>query len=246
MKKKIEHFFDIKNKVIVIVGGTRGIGLSIAKNLLSLGSNVVTLGRTKLRTSNHIVCSILSEKEILNAFNLINKRFGKIDVLINVAGISENINKSKKTQNMSDFNRILNTNLIGIYKVCNIAIKFLKNGSSIINVSSIAAQFGFPNNPGYVSSKSGLSGLTRSMAYDFARLGIRVNNLIPGYIKTNMTIESFKNAKLYNSRKSKTLLNRWGRPKDLVGAVIFLSSRASNYVTGSNITVDGGWSIKGI
>jgi NAD(P)-dependent dehydrogenase (short-subunit alcohol dehydrogenase family) len=246
MKKKIEHFFSVKKKVILVVGGTRGIGLTIAKDLLSLGSKVVTLGRSKLKRKNHIICSVTSEEEILNAFNLINKKFGKIDVLINVAGISIGIKKSQRTQNINDFKNTLDTNLIGIYKVCSIAIKFLKKNSSIINVSSIASQFGFPKNPGYISSKSGLCGLTRSMAYDYAKYGIRVNNLIPGYIKTQMTIQSFKDKKLYNLRKSKTLLNRWGVPKDLIGAVIFLSSSASSYVTGSNITVDGGWSVKGI
>jgi NAD(P)-dependent dehydrogenase (short-subunit alcohol dehydrogenase family) len=246
MKNKIEYLFNVKKKIIVVVGGTRGIGAKIVQELLSFGSTVVTLGRTELKKKNHIKCSITNEKEIISAFNKIKKEFGKVDVLINVAGISEGAIKSKKSQNISDFKNILETNLIGVFKVCNISKKFLKKGSSIINVSSIASQFGFPNNPGYIASKSGLSGLTRSLAYDLSKFGIRVNNLIPGYIKTNMTIQSYKNSKLYNLRKSKTLLNRWGETKDLVGAVVFLSSRASNYVTGSNVTVDGGWSIKGI
>ncbi len=246
MKNRIEYYFNIKKKVFVIVGGSRGIGAKIAQELSLLGSTVITLGRTKLNKKNHIKCSIKNEKEIKSALKKIKKNFGKIDVLINVAGISESVKESKNLQKISDFQMILDTNLVGIYKVCNIAKNYLKKGSSIINITSIASQFGFPNNPGYISSKSGLSGLTRSLAYDLSDFRIRVNNLVPGYIKTKMTIKSYKNNKLFNLRKSKTLLNRWGQTKDLVGAVIFLSSKASDYVTGSDIIVDGGWSIKGI
>jgi NAD(P)-dependent dehydrogenase (short-subunit alcohol dehydrogenase family) len=125
-------------------------------------------------------------------------------------------------------------------------MSYLKKNASIINISSISSYFGFPNNPGYVSSKSGLSGLTRSLAYDFSKKNIRVNNIVPGYIRTEMTKKSFNNKKLFNLRKSSTLLNRWGNPKDIIGACTFLVSSSSSYITGADIVIDGGWSVKGI
>ncbi len=96
MKNRIEYYFNIKKKVIVIVGGSRGIGAKIAQELSLLGSIVITLGRTKLNKKNHIKCSIKNEKEIKSALKKIKKNFGKIDVLINVAGISESVKESKK------------------------------------------------------------------------------------------------------------------------------------------------------
>ena len=120
------------------------------------------------------------------------------------------------------------------------------DGGSIINVTSIGAMFGFPENPAYISSKTGLSGLTRSLAYDYADLGIRVNNLVPGYFKTDMTKKSFDDPSKRKERERSTLLNRWGNPKELVGPAIFLASNASSYVTGTDLIVDGGWSIKGL
>ena len=106
--------------------------------------------------------------------------------------------------------------------------------------------FGFPDNPAYISSKTGLSGLTRSLAYDYADLGIRVNNLVPGYFKTDMTKKSFDDPSKRKDRETSTLLNRWGNPKELIGPAIFLASNASSYVTGTDLIVDGGWSIKGL
>ena len=246
MTQKIENLFNIKNKVIVVVGGSRGIGKKISDKLTDLESIVYTIGRSNIKMKRYIKCSIKNEKEIIFALKQVKKNHGKIDVLINVAGISETPKINKKTQSIENFEHILDTNLIGIYKICFLSKNFLKNGASIINVTSIASSLGFPNNPGYISSKAGLSGLTRSLAYDLSNLNIRVNNLVPGYIKTKMTIKSYKNKRSNNIRKARTLLNRWGNTDDLIGAVIFLSTKSSRYITGSDIVVDGGWSIKGL
>ena len=118
--------------------------------------------------------------------------------------------------------------------------------SSIVNLTSIASEFGFPDNPGYVASKGGVKSLTKSLAIDYAKLNIRVNCISPGYIHTNMTNESYLNPIKYNERLNRTILNKWGNVNDLVGASIFLLSDASSYITGSEILVDGGWTAKGI
>ena len=124
--------------------------------------------------------------------------------------------------------------------------KFMKNGGSIINVCSIASFYGFPNNSSYAASKGGLRQFSKALALDLSKKKIRVNNILPGYIKTPMTIKSFKNKKINKLIKNKTILNRWGDVSDIVGPVIFLSSSSSSYITGADFFVDGGWHIKGL
>ena len=117
-------------------------------------------------------------------------------------------------------------------------------GGSIINITSLNSEIAFPNNPAYVSTKGGLKQLTKSLALDLGKYNIRVNNLGPGYIKTNMTKFGWKN----NRKKieDRTILGRWGEPRDLVGTIIFLLSDASSYITGQDIYVDGGYLTKGL
>ena len=122
----------------------------------------------------------------------------------------------------------------------------MKKGGSIINISSIGSKIGFPNNPSYLSSKGALNQLTKSLANDFAEANIRVNALLPGYIKTKMTEKSFKNENENKKRIDRMILKRWGKPKDIIGAAIFLCSESSSYVTGSEIVIDGGWTSKGL
>ena len=117
---------------------------------------------------------------------------------------------------------------------------------SIINITSLGSLQGFPENISYISSKGAIRQMTKSLAYDLSKYNIRVNNVCPGYIKTDMTKKSQKNIKMSNERISNTLLKRWGSSEDLVGAVIYLSSSASKYVTGIDIVVDRGWIAKGI
>ena len=175
--------------------------------------------------------------------NLIYKKHKQINVLFNAVGISLSPYNDHSNE---DFLEILETNLIAIYKCCNVVSSFMNEGDAIINITSIGAKLAFPNNPGYLASKGGLAALTRSLAYDLSKNNIRVNNIVPGYINTQMTKESFENNKLRVHRENRMLINRWGKTTDLVGAAIFLASKASSYVTGTDICVDGGWSVKGL
>ena len=117
-------------------------------------------------------------------------------------------------------------------------------GGSIINITSLNSELGFPNNPAYVATKGGLKQLTKSLAVDLGKYNIRVNNIGPGYIKTNMTKQGWKNNK--QAIEDRTILGRWGKPEDLIGSIIFLLSDASSYITGQDIYVDGGYLAKGL
>ena len=120
------------------------------------------------------------------------------------------------------------------------------NDGSIVNITSLNAKLGFPNNPAYVAAKGGLKMLGKSLARDWGTFGIRVNNLGPGYIKTDMTKKSFNNLKIRKIREKRTMLGKWGEIKDLLGPCIFLISNASNYITGQDLYVDGGWISNGL
>ena len=121
-----------------------------------------------------------------------------------------------------------------------------KTGGSIINITSLNAELAFPNNPAYVAFKGGLKQLTKALALDLGQYNIRVNNIGPGYMKTDMTKKSWLNPKLRKARTSRILLNRWGEKEDIVGPCIFLASDASKYVTGHDLYVDGGWLANGL
>ena len=121
-----------------------------------------------------------------------------------------------------------------------------QGGGSIINITSIGAELGFPNNPAYIAAKGALKQLTRSLALDLGSFGIRVNNIGPGYFRTDMTKGSWNDPQLEEDRIRRTILGRWGEPDDLAGAAIFLASEASRYITGQDLYVDGGWLAKGL
>jgi NAD(P)-dependent dehydrogenase (short-subunit alcohol dehydrogenase family) len=177
--------------------------------------------------------------------NLLDLNIKKIDILVNNAGIT--FSNNFLTYKHNDWNKTIELNLSLPFKLSQyVSTHYMKFSGSIINITSLACMFGFPNNPAYVSSKAGLRGLTTSLAYDLASKKIRVNAIAPGYIKTNMTKVSWSKLNLRKKRNSRILLNRWGKPKDVANLALFLGSDLAGYITGQNIFVDGGWSVKGI
>ena len=245
-----KNYFDISNKIAIVTGSSRGIGYAIAKGFIESGALVHGISRTepdltKDKNYTHHIIDLSNKKSIIEVVNEIGIYRKKIDILINCAGLSLDL-QSEKMHDKS-LNNILDINLLSPYFMSASVIRFMKkNGGSIINITSIGANLGFPGNPAYISSKAGLSGLTRSLSYDYAHLGIRVNNLVPGYFKTDMTKKSFYDPLKNKERANRSLLRRWGDPKELIGPAIFLASKASSFITGTDIIVDGGWSIKGL
>ena len=239
------NLFDIKNKVFIITGASSGIGQKLSEELCRFGGKVYGFSKRKLKTKKYkyIQCDLKNHKKFEIEISKIYSKEKKISVLINCAGITHRDNLA---DSLKKFDDIINTNLKVPFILSITVSKFMKNGGSIINICSLASFYGFPNNSCYVASKGGLKQLSKALALDLSKKKIRVNNIIPGYIKTPMTIKSFKNNNRNKLIKGRTILNRWGNPKDLVGPVIFLSSSSSSYITGEDIFVDGGWNAKGL
>lgn len=244
--------FSIKNKVIVISGGGRGIGEFIAKEMHKRNAIIYCLDLnftqdTKNKNYFCIKCNITNQKKVNLVIKEIYKTHKHIDVLINSAGITLP-QKNQKEYSLDNWEKTLKINLTGAFITSNSVIKYMKKNrkGSIINITSLNAEQGFPDNPAYVASKGGLKMLSKSLAKDYGIYGIRINNLGPGYIKTEMTLESFKDSKKRKQRQKHVLLDRWGIMDDLLGPCIFLASDASGYVTGQDLYVDGGWLANGL
>lgn len=249
--------FDIKNKVIIVTGGNSGIGLMISKYLIQYQAKVIRLDKKFLDKSKKkkiknslgsldIKIDLSDIKKIPKILNKIKNKFNRIDGLVNCHGITKEI---KNDKNLSkNFEETINNNLKSTFFLSSLVCKIMakKNTGSIINITSLGAHLGFPKNPSYQISKAGVRQLTKSLAVDWGKKSVRVNNICPGYIKSTMTMKSYKNAKANKQRLDRMMLGRWGTQEDIVGAVIFLMSDASSYITGSDIYIDGGWTNKGL
>tara|TARA_Y100000591_G_C21755201_1_gene657003 strand:+ start:376 stop:1104 length:729 start_codon:yes stop_codon:yes gene_type:complete len=238
---KINSLFSINKKVCVVSGSSGGLGNTVCKCLLRNGAVVIGLDikKTKINNKKFFFYNV----DLQNKYQLkllkqsIKKKFKNIDSIVNLAGVS----------NPVDFELNIKNNLIGPYNLINILKDiFTKSTGSIVNITSLNAELGFSNNPGYNSSKGGLKMLSKALANDLAKLKIRVNNIGPGYFLTNMTKKFYNIKKKREQRLGRIPLKRYGKTNELCGAVIFFISEASSYVTGQDLYIDGGLLHKGI
>lgn len=251
------RLFDLSGKTAVITGGGRGIGKSIALALAEAGADIVVSSRTE--TELKLVCEEIekrfarktyyqmvdvTDKKSIDSFvtNIIDE-FGKIDILVNGAGM--NVRDKMVELEESDWDLVMEVNLKSVYLVSKAVIPYMKKRKSgnIINISSLTSEIAFSNMPVYAASKGGVSQLTKAMAVEYADDGIRTNAIGPGYFKTKMTKVLFEDEEKVNWMKSRIPLKRIGELADLQGSAIFLASKASDYITGQTIYVDGGWLI---
>ncbi len=249
------NIFSVKDKVVIVTGAARGNGRAIAEGFLEYGAivyffdiledveSIVELVKTS--KAHSVVGDLRNKTDIVRLVSTVVKEKGCIDVLVNNAGVSF---PSNDCYNEDVWNRTFEINLKGAFLLSSRVSEVMKgkNKGSIINITSLGAELGFPDNPSYVASKGGLKQLGKAMAVDFAQYNIRVNNVCPGYFKTDMTQKSYNDSHLKESRNNRIMLGRWGNPRDLVGPCIFLASEAATYITGIDLFVDGGWIAKGL
>jgi NAD(P)-dependent dehydrogenase (short-subunit alcohol dehydrogenase family) len=246
----LEDLFSLTGRVAVVAGGSRGLGAAIAGGFSEAGAKVVAVGRSRApqvsaeRDWTYRSCDVTDEEGFRAIIRQAVEDFGRLDVLVNSASITRP--STGELQSLADFDDTLAVNLRATYANCRAAADAMDHGGSIINITSIGSVLGFPDNPGYVAAKGGVRQLTRALAMDLAARRIRVNNLAPGYIRTEMTEASHADLAKREARSRHTILGRWGEPRDVVGAAIFLASDASSYVTGQDLFVDGGWTAKGL
>lgn len=249
----LDNLFSIDNKIIIVTGGGKGIGQTLSVELAKRGSIVYCLDikfekiPVRLKQIYSKKCDISNISKFEKICKDIFKKHKKIDVLINNAGVTFP-SSNNKNYSMNDWYKTIDINLTAAFKCSKAVFEYMykKRSGCIINITSINAELGFPNNPHYVAAKGGLKMLTKALARDWGIYGIRVNNLGPGYFRTDMTKASYSNLRKRKSRSDRTMLGRWGSVEELVGPTIFLASDASSYITGQDLYVDGGWISNGL
>jgi len=243
----------LSNKVAIVTGASRGIGKSIAENLILQGVKVAIISRSledlnkikdNLNSENIICfeCNITDYNQFKSVVNQIYEKWNKIDILINNAGITRD--KILLRLSEADWDDVINVNLKGYYIASKLVAKYmLKNKlGKIINISSVIGQIGNSGQSNYAASKAGVEGMTRSLAVELGSRNININCIAPGYIKTDMTKNL--NDNIINNMKQNIPLNKLGTSQNIADLVSFLCSDLSSYITGQVINVDGGMTIK--
>ena len=249
------NLFDLTGRVAIVTGGNSGIGLGIAKGLASAGATLAIIGRSKPKMAAALAelgasaagfeTDITDRRAVFETVALIEKQFGRIDILVNNAGT--NMRKRPEAFSELEWSSIIDTNLKAAF-MCSQAVHPAMQragGGKIIMIGSLAAIFGNTMSPVYAASKGGLVQLAKSLAVAWAADNIQVNTINPGYISTDLVKVGLQQApETFAQVLPRTPAGRWGEPDDFAGIAIFLSSRASDFVTGTAIAVDGGYSVR--
>jgi NAD(P)-dependent dehydrogenase (short-subunit alcohol dehydrogenase family) len=248
------RLFSLEGRVAVVTGAGRGLGRTMAVALAAAGADVVVSSRTPAeiesardeiramgRQSEALVADTTSESDCDRLMDAALASLGSLDILVNNAGI--NIRKPVLDLSAAEYHQVLATNLEGYFLCARAAGRHLvsQGHGKVINISSIMGSVALPNQAAYASSKGGVEQLTKVLALEWAPHGVQVNALAPTYFETDLTRPLFEDAERKSFIAGRTPMGRWGRPHELAGAVIFLASAASDYVTGHTLVVDGGW-----
>ena len=235
------------NKTVLITGGVQGIGFECAKKFVSLGSKVIVTCKTQVNydlfKKKILAKQIQIEKlDLTNeiSIDILHKKIDKLDILINNATLI----KGGIEYRIENFSDVVNVNLMGLMRICHTFLpKLALSEGSIINIGSILSNSMIKNAPSYSATKNAVQSLTRSMASCWAEHKVRVNCIAPGFIEGNTTNKILQEDISIDFIKERIPLKRFGLPEEVVEAIIFLASKNSSYITGSTISVDGGFSI---
>lgn len=249
--------FDLNGKVALVTGGNGGIGLGMALGLAKAGALVVVAARNAEKSaaavealraagsdSFALAADVTDEASVTALFGAVAERCGRLDILINNAGTT--VRKPVDQLTLAEWNSVMDTNLTSAFLCCRAAYPLMQRagGGKIVNIGSMASIFGMPYAPAYGASKGGIVQLTKAMAASWAKEGIQVNAVLPGWIQTDLTDGARAQVPGLNDRViARTAAGRWGQPQDLAGIAVFLSSAGSDFITGTAIPVDGGYSI---
>lgn len=260
MKHSVQSLFDLSNKTAMVTGAGSGLGRAMAETMAEAGAAVACMDINEEAAKDtsdeikrlggqavYIKCDVGKEKEVENAFRRIERELEKVDILFNNAGISTG-NENVHTLSLQDWNRVIDINLTGSFLCAQQALRLMLRQSygKIINTGSIWAFRGsYPLMmvPPYHAAKAALVSLTKEMALEYAKNGINVNAIIPGFFATNLSTRM--NDEEFKSNLSAHIpLGKVGTPEDIKGTALFLASAASDYLTGSVIVIDGGYMCK--
>jgi NAD(P)-dependent dehydrogenase (short-subunit alcohol dehydrogenase family) len=247
----------LAGKVAIVTGGNAGIGEAIAQTFVREGAAVVITGRRQdeldrvvheiTRRNGKVIAvagSVTDDRHVRAVVNEAIQRFGSLDILINNAGVGE---FGRRLHELDDetWARVLDVNLTGVFRMTRAAVpEMLKRGrGSIVNISSIASLVGIPYLPAYAASKGALDALTRAIAIDYARDGLRCNVVNPGLIATPMAAPLMANPEQLNPILDHYPIRRPGKPEEVADMVLYLASDEAMWVTGGTFTIDGGMTV---
>jgi len=245
-----EKKLRLKNKICVVTGSSRGIGAAIARGFAKEGAHVVITYNTNSEKAKEIAQSIGSElilkldvknrESIHNCFKEIAKKFGRIDVLVNNAGINRTADFDKQTD--EEWDEVIDVNISGVFRCCQEVLPHISDYGRIINIGSISGEYGGPRTPSYAAAKQGVIALTHNVARFLGKRNICVNTLSPGVIAGEFTENSMA-PDVKETVLRLMLIKRFAKYDEMVGAAIFLASDESSYLTAQTISINGGaWS----
>ncbi|MDH4068124.1 MAG: glucose 1-dehydrogenase [Dehalococcoidia bacterium] len=246
--------FDLTSKVGIVTGGAGGIGKALALGLAEHGADVVVTSRTlsKLepvaaqikalgKKSLAVASDVTDERSVKAMVEQVVQTFSHVDILVNAAGI--NIRNSAEEISIDDWKKVMDFNALGTFVCCQAVgrVMIKQKSGKIVNVSSVRGRYGAPSGAiAYSPSKGAVDTLTRTLACEWAKYNIFVNAVAPTLIETDLTRQALANPEFAKTMKARIPLGRWGFPEDVVGPTVFLASKASDFVTGQIIYVDGG------